>query len=211
MRSNELIIADRNHLESIKTSFAKNSSIDEKDEKWILKLAQLYKVKADDRAVTKPMLDELWKKVDIIPVSLALAQAAEESGWGTSRFASTGNAIYGQWTWGKDAIIPEKQRKDMGNYGIASFGTLQESVSAYMYNLNTHNAYAGLRKKRAELRTKNQKISGLVLAETLINYSERKEEYVKGLKAMINTNLLVPTDDAYLSSSEAIYLIPAAN
>ena len=157
------------------------------------------------------MLEELWKKVDIVPTSLALAQAAEESGWGTSRFASTGNAVYGQWTWGENAITPKKQRKELGNYGIAAFETLQQSVCAYMLNLNTHNAYASLRDKRAELRNKNQKITGLLMAETLTKYSERGEEYVQGLKSMINNNRLGPTDDAYLSNDPPIYLIPVVD
>ena len=126
-----------------------NGVISEKDQLWILKLAKIYKVELKDGQVTSTLIDALWKKVDIVPASLALAQAAEESGWGTSRFAAKGNAVYGQWTWGSNAITPEKQRKELGNYGIASFETLQQSNSAYMQNLNTHNAYASLREKRA--------------------------------------------------------------
>ena len=156
------------------------------------------------------MLDELWTKVDIVPVSLALAQAAEESGWGTSRFAATGNAVYGQWTWGENAITPEKQRKELGNYGIAAFETLQQSVCAYMLNLNTHNAYSSLRDKRAELRKKGEKITGYELAGQLTKYSERGEEYVKGLRSLMDYNLLNPTDDAYLSDDPPIYLVPVA-
>ena len=177
LRSNELILIDRNRLGEIKSSFNKNKALSEKKNIWVLKLAKLYKVNVTEDQVTGSMLEELWNKVDIVPPSLAMAQA-----WGTSRFASTGNAVYGQWTWGGNSIKPEKQRKELGNYGIAAFETLQESVSAYMLNLNTHNAYNGLRDKRAELRNKNQKITGLLMAETLTKYSERGEEYVKGLK-----------------------------
>ena len=211
LRSNELIMMDRKRLGEIKSSFNKNKTISEKDKTWVFMLSGLYKVNASEDQVTSSMLEELWNKVDIVPPSLALAQAAEESGWGTSRFATSGNAIYGQWTWGGNAIKPEKQRKELGNYGIAAFETLQESVSAYMLNLNTHNAYAGLRDKRAELRNKKQKITGLLMAETLTKYSERGEEYVKGLKSMINSNRLVPADDAYLSDNPPIYLVPAAD
>ena len=211
LRSNELIMMDRNRLGDIKSSFNKNKALSEKDKVWVIKLAKLYKVNVTEDQVTSSILEELWKKVDIVPASLALAQAAEESGWGTSRFASTGNAVYGQWTWGKNAITPEKQRKELGNYGIAAFETLQQSVCAYMLNLNTHNAYASLRDKRAELRNKNQKITGLLMAETLTKYSERGEEYVKGLKSMINSNRLSPTDDAYFSNDTPIYLIPVVD
>lgn len=210
LRSNELIMKDRNRLSELRSLFKQNTTLGEKDQVWILKLANLYKVKADQNQVTTAAMDELWSKVDIVPVSLALAQAAEESGWGTSRFAASGNAVYGQWTWGKNAITPEKQRKELGNYGIASFETLQESVCAYMLNLNTHSAYASLRSKRAELRKNGEKVTGPLLAEQLTKYSERGEEYVKGLKSMMDYNRLIPADDAYLGNGTPIYLIPVA-
>jgi len=208
LRANELVMIDRSRLEEIRSSFTQNKSISEKDTHWVLKLAKLYKVNSDEEQVTASMIHELWGKVDIIPASLALAQAIEESGWGTSRFTAIGNAIYGQWTWGEKAIVPEKQRKELGNYGIASFDALQESVCAYMINLNTHNAYANLRGKRAEMRKKGGKITGVVLAEQLTKYSERGEEYVKALKSLMRVNQLGPTDEAYLSNELPIYLIP---
>lgn len=208
LRANELIMVDRNRLSDIRSSYKKNTAISEKDQLWIFKLAKVYKVELKDGQVTPAMIDILWKKVDVVPVSLALAQAAEESGWGTSRFAAKGNAVYGQWTWGSNAITPEKQRKELGNYGIAAFETLQQSISAYMLNLNTHNAYSALREKRAELRDKNEKITGHFLAGQLTKYSERGEEYVKSLRSLMEHNLLSPTDDAYLSKDDPIYLVP---
>ena len=210
LRANELIMVDRNRLKDIRSSHKKNSAISEKDQLWILKLAKIYKVEVKDGQVTSDLFDELWRKVDIVPASLALAQAAEESGWGTSRFAAKGNAVYGQWTWGANAITPEKQRKELGNYGIASFETLQQSISAYMLNLNTHNAYASLREKRAQLREKSEKVTGHILAGTLTKYSERGEEYVKSLRSLMEYNRLGPTDDAYLSKDAPIYLVRKA-
>ena len=211
LRANELIMRDRNRLGDIKSSLSQNTPIAEKDQKWILKLAKLYKVNPVPDQVTESSIEELWEKVDIVPVSLALAQAAEESGWGTSRFAAEGNAVYGQWTWGKNAITPEQQRKELGNYGIASFETLQQSICAYMLNLNTHNAYASLRNKRTDLRKKGENITGYVLAGQLTKYSERGEEYVKGLRSLMEYNRLSPADDAYLSDDPPIYLIPVAD
>jgi len=211
LRANELIMMDRNRLGDIRSSLNQNTPIGEKDQKWMLKLAKLYKVNSVPDQVTESLIEELWEKVDIVPVSLALAQAAEESGWGTSRFAAEGNAVYGQWTWGKNAITPEQQRKELGNYGIASFETLQQSICAYMVNLNTHNAYASLRNKRAELRAKDQKIAGNILAGQLTKYSERGEEYVRGLRSLMEYNRLSPADDAYLSDAPPIYLIPVAD
>jgi uncharacterized FlgJ-related protein len=211
LRANELISIDRARLESIRSSFIQNSSTSKEEQNWIEKLAQLYKVEFGEGNISAAALDELWTRVDIVPVSLALAQAAEESGWGTSRFAAQGNAVYGQWTWGKNAIVPEQQRKELGNYGIASFETLQQSVCAYMLNLNTHNAYTSLRTKRAELRAKDQKITGHILAGQLTKYSERGDEYVKGLRSLMEYNRLSPADDAYLSDDPPIYLIPVAD
>lgn len=211
LRANELIMVDRNRLSQIRSSYMKSTAISEKDQSWILKLAKIYKVDVKDGQVTSALIDTLWKKVDIVPVSLALAQSAEESGWGTSRFAALGNAVYGQWTWGSNAITPEKQRKELGNYGIASFETLQQSICSYMLNLNTHNAYSSLREKRAELREKSEKITGHILAGQLTKYSERGEEYVKSLRSLMEYNLLGPTDDAYLSKGAPIYLIPKAD
>jgi uncharacterized FlgJ-related protein len=210
LRANELILTDRNRLEALRSSYMNEVPLREEDQAWILKLAALYKVQLEGDQITSKALDALWEKVDIIPVSLALAQAAEESGWGTSRFAALGNAVYGQWTWGKNAIKPEQQREELGNYGIASFESLQESVCAYMLNLNTHNAYASLRDKRAELRSHNEKITGYVLAGQLTKYSERGEEYVKSLRSLMEYNLLSPADDAYLTIDPPIYLIPVA-
>lgn len=209
LRANELIMQDRTRLGKIRTDLLEGTPLSPAEQLWVQKLATLYRVRTSEEPVTASMIEELWERVDIVPASLALAQGAEESGWGTSRFAAEGNAVYGQWTWGKNAIIPEQQRKELGNYGIAAFGSLQESVCAYMLNLNTHNAYAGLRTRRAELRKKGQKITGSVLAEQLTKYSERGEEYVKTLQNMMDYNRLSPADDAYLSDDPPIFLVPA--
>ncbi|MBN3521171.1 glucosaminidase domain-containing protein [Algoriphagus lutimaris] len=211
LRSNELILKDRDRLGEIRSSLKQSNSISKEDQTWIVKLAKVYKVEVKEDEISVDRVDELWKKVDIVPVSLALAQAAEESGWGTSRFAALGNAVYGQWTWGSNAIIPENQRKEKGNYGIASFENLQQSICAYMLNLNTHRAYSSLRDKRAELRRNNEEITGYILAGQLTKYSERGEEYVKSLRGLMDYNQLIPTDEAYLSSSPIIYLVPVAN
>lgn len=208
LRGNEWITRDRARLAEIRYSFNDGDSLAPVDRIWVLKLADLYKTDHEGE-VTLPVLDQLWEKVDIIPPSLALAQGAEESGWGTSRFAAEGNAIYGQWTWGNQAIVPEAQRKELGNYGIKAFESLQESVCGYLLNLNTHRAYATLRAKRAELRKSGQKVTGSVLADELVNYSERGEEYVKTLKNMMEYNRLEPTDDAFLSDKPPIYMVPA--
>ncbi len=207
--SNECIMKDRKHLEKIKVKIQNEGHLEQSDTDWLHKLALTYKLDIADYPKSNDLANALWERVDIIPTSLALAQAAIESGWGTSRFAEAGNSIFGQWAWGKDAIKPKEQRDGMGDYGIAAFASLQESVCAYMLNINTHNAYRDLRNRRAQLEKENQDVSGIILCEQLTKYSERGMAYVEDLKAMMNHNHLKGTDEAYLSDEAAIFLLRA--
>jgi len=154
---------------------------------------------------------ETGPSVDGVPVSLVLSQAAEESGWGTSRFAAEGNALFGQWAWGDKAIKPKQQRKGKGNYGIAAFDTTLDSVRAYMQNLNTHRAYGELRGKRAELREQGEPVTGRILAGTLTSYSERGAAYVETLHTIMNANRLDPADDAYLDDGPVYLMVPVGD
>ncbi len=174
LRSNEFILRDRARLEEIRPRVTGGGDLSADDRLWLTELAVAYGVVKDaDATVDAAVLDELLVRVDIVPVSLALSQCAEESGWGTSRFAAEGNALFGQWSWGGKGIKPQQQREGMGDYRIAAFETPLQSVMAYMRNLNTHDAYAGLRARRAELRAKGERMSGWELAKTLDKYSER--------------------------------------
>jgi len=194
--ANERIEGEKRLLERL---IARYPDWSEAGREQALALARRYKVIPADRAELAPEdLEELKLRVDTIPVSLALAQAAEESGWGTSRFAVLGNALFGQWDFSGRGMVPEKQRKELGNYGLARFDSPQESVDAYMLNLNTHPAYARLRARRAEMRKAGAKPSGYELAETLERYSERGEAYVKALHDIMRINRLAWTDDASL-------------
>ena len=152
----------------------------EKTVKWINKKYKAYKV-------TDKNISELIEKIDIIPTSIALAQAAKESGWGTSRFALEGNAIYGQWTWNGDGIEPLEKTKDQ-NHKILKFPLLRASVKAYINNLNTHRGYKSFRVKRAELRKKNMKLTGIDLIHELSNYAQTGKEYTKILEKIIKQN-----------------------
>ena len=126
-------------------------------------------------------------RMDIIPVSIALAQAAKESGWGTSRFALEGNAIFGQWTWDGQGIAPLK-RDSNKNHKILKFPILRASVKAYKNNLNTHKSYVKFRLKRKSLREDNKNIKGLSLTSTLKNYAQTGSEYTKILNQIITQN-----------------------
>ena len=136
----------------------------------------------------------------MIPVSIALAQAAKESGWGTSRFALEGNAIFGQWTWDGQGIAPLNREKNK-NHKILKFPILRASVKAYKNNLNTHKSYVKFREKREELRKKNKNISGLALTGTLKNYAQTGSEYTKILNQIITQNRLTDFEPVKLIGS----------
>ena len=135
--------------------------------------------------------------MDIIPVSIALAQAANESGWGTSRFALEGNALFGQWTWSKKGISPKNKDPDQ-SHKILQFQILKASVRAYKNNLNTHNAYKEFREVRAKLRQSETKITGLALTKYLKNYAAIGEKYTEIIEGIIVQNSLTDFDKANL-------------
>jgi len=206
LHANELILVDRKRLEGLRA--ADSGARSPEDEQWLTHLAAEYGVPVSAGGpISSAVMDELWVRVDIIPTSLALSQAAEESGWGTSRFASQGNSLFGQWTWGKAGMKPEDQRAHMGDYGLAAFETPLMSVVGYMLNLDSQAAYAELRSLRAAARAQGQAPRGRALAAGLSKYSERGEAYVTSLLALMTANKLDPADDAYLYGT-AIYLVP---
>ena len=162
---------------------------------WLNQLAQRYRLDSID-------FDKLKQRVDVVPVSLALAQAANESGWGTSRFAREGNALFGQWTWEPNqGIKPKEMQAGKGDYAVRRFDSLGASVAAYIHNLNTHSAYAPMRKKRASLRAANKPLSGAALAGGLIRYSQRGEAYVREIRGMISYNDFDRYDDSRLADA----------
>ena len=137
---------------------------------------------------------ELLARVNAIPASLALAQAANESAWGTSRFAREANNFYGQWCFQKGCgLVPAKRDKNK-THEVAAFKSPEESVEKYIHNLNSHNAYKTLRKIRMQLGLDNKLITGIELAEGLLHYSERGKEYISELQSMIKFNKLTRYD-----------------
>ena len=172
---NERIKKDRKYLLKI---LKENES--PKKTNWINKKYKEYRV-------SKKNIDELIEKMDIIPTSIALAQAAKESGWGTSRFALEGNAIFGQWTWNGVGMAPLDKDKDQ-KHKILKFPLLRASVKAYITNLNSHSSYKNFRKKRLELRANNKNLSGLDLIHELENYAQTGKEYTKVLEKIIKQN-----------------------
>ena len=186
---NERILADRKKLKAI----LKKKQTSDLEKQWLRQKLLEYKVK-------KGNMDELVERVDIIPTSIALAQAAKESGWGTSRFALEGNAIFGQWTWSGNGIAP-LDRESNKNHKILKFPILRASVKAYQNNLNTHKSYSSFRNKRMTMREKNRNIKGLELTETLKNYAQTGSEYTKILNQIIIQNRLTDFEPVRLVNS----------
>ena len=150
--------------------------------------------------VTNKDLSTLKVRMDEIPVSIAIAQAAKETGWGTSRFAQEGNALFGQWTWSGEGIKPAGA-DDGTTHKVMKFKVLQASVKAYQRNLNTHSTYRDFRSARAELRNENKKLDSITLTEHLDKYAETGKEYVRILQQIIRQNNLEDFDDAKLLPS----------
>ena len=183
---NQKIMDDRKKLFKI---LAKNfNTVGEKV--WLKRRFREYKIEDQD-------LSKLKIRMDIIPVSIALAQAANESGWGTSRFALEGNALFGQWTWSKKGISPADKDPDK-THKILQFQILKASVRAYKNNLNTHSAYKEFREVRAQLRQDDKQIVGLDLTKYLKNYAAIGEKYVSILENIIERNSLTDFDKANL-------------
>ena len=157
---------------------------------WLKRRFREYKIEDQDSG-------KLKMRMDIIPVSIALAQAANESGWGTSRFALEGNALFGQWTWSKKGISPKNKDPDQ-SHKVLQFQILKASVRAYKNNLNTHNAYKEFRETRAKLRQENKRIIGLDLTKYLKNYASIGEKYVVIIEDIIENNSLTDFDKADL-------------
>ena len=165
----------------------------DKEKSWLRLKLREYKVKKSD-------FKELSKRMDIIPVSIALAQAAKESGWGTSRFALEGNAIFGQWTWTGKGIEPLLKGKHQ-DHKILRFPILRASVKAYKNNLNTHKGYSDFREKRFSLRKRNKNIKGLALTGTLDKYAQTGKEYTEILEQIIKQNRLNDFERVQLTNS----------
>ena len=189
LSENEKILEDRNKLFRILGK--QSNTMGEKV--WLKRRFKDYDIKGEDIA-------ELKLRMDIVPTSIAIAQAAKESGWGTSRFALEGNAMYGQWTWGGEGIEPSKKDKEK-EHKILKFPKLQSSVAAYMKNLNTHRGYSEFRDKRSKIREKKQEVNGLDLVDYLYNYAQTGSEYVKTLKIIIQQNNLNDFDTSILMNS----------
>lgn len=188
---NNKILEDRNYLNQISSE----KSLREQETVWLDKKLKEYKVKAGD-------IEELKKRMDVIPPSLAIAQAAYETGWGTSRFAMEGNSLYGARTWKKGKGIVPNDRGEEQKFEVLSFKIIRASISSYKKNLNTHQSYNEFRKARAIQRKEKNRVFGLELSQYLNKYSEIGGVYVQRLKKIIEQNSLTDFDESVLSQKK---------
>ena len=189
IQENNFIKMDRKKLFSILNK-SKNTKA---QQKWLNSKFKQYGVVNNNLSTLKIRMDET-------PISMTIAQAAKETGWGTSRFAQEGNALFGQWTWSGEGIKPLGAEEDT-THKVMKFRVLQASVKAYQRNLNTHSSYKSFRNARAELRDEGKKLDSMVLSEHLDKYAETGKEYVKILQQIIKQNSLTDFDDAKLLPS----------
>ena len=189
LQENNNIRLDRKRLFNIINK--SNNTVLEK--KWLDKKYKQYGIPSKDLSTLKVRMDE-------VPVSLALAQAAKETGWGTSRFAQEGNALFGQWTWSGEGLKPKEAEENEG-HKVMKFNVLQASVRAYQRNLNTHKTYKEFRLVRAQLRDAGKPLDSIILSQFLDEYAETGEKYVQILQKIIKQNNLKDFDNARLLPS----------
>lgn len=197
LQANERLLAQRARLLAAEAALNADGALSAAERDWLVATAEAYRL--DPRHIGNS-LTTLKRRLDIVPPSLAVAQAAIESGWGTSRFATEGNALFGQWTDDGDAAIMPAAGDSGGIYGIRRFATLGDSVTSYMRNLNTHRAYRKFRALRAELRGTPGGLDGTKLAEKLGAYSARGADYIRAVQAIIAKNDLAALDRAKLAA-----------
>ena len=197
LHANEMILWDRKTLLKLLDKSRIGRTISTDEQAWLNKKAQEY-------GLAEPNLTELVRRIDVIPPSLALAQAAEESGWGTSRFAHEGNAIFGQRTWrGRNGIEPAR-REEGKTFKVRAFNRLIDGVMSYTRNLNGHIAYEEFRRAREVQRRRGRRLDGYNLVLTLKRYSERGDAYIESIRMLIRVNNLQAFDKARLSDQRVV-------
>ncbi|PHS79255.1 MAG: hypothetical protein COB59_02755 [Rhodospirillaceae bacterium] len=197
LQVNEQITQDRKRLKNLATA-QKQGPLQALDRLWLAVMAERYGTKRGD-------INAVLNRHDVVPPSLALAQAATESAWGSSRFVREGNAMFGQWTFSPQhpGIVPAG-RDEGKTHRIRAFASLYDSLDSYVTNLNKHRAYKEFREMRSAMRRQGQPLDGLRLAGTLHRYSERGADYVNELRAIIFSNDLRLVDGARLSPNATV-------
>ncbi len=193
LKVNEEILADRHQVLLLQKKISVGRELSDKQQNWLTELAARYDIPPGD-------VPELLRRVDAISPALALAQSAEESGWGRSRFAVKGNALFGQRSWDEGSGIVPQRRDEGSRYEVRVFPSLLDSVRSYARNLNGHPAYGDFRTRRAAMRARNAELDPYGLIETLTAYSERREHYVQSIQKILRIDNLEDLEGARLES-----------
>lgn len=191
---NREIIQERSRILSIREKISRREDLTASDIRYLSTLAELYELETDD-ITGQEFMTILLRRVDKIPASLALAQAANESAWGTSRFAQDGYNFFGQWCYTDGCGIVPSRRREGASHEVKRFESVKESVQAYIHNLNTFPSYQMLRRIRQQLRQQNRPVDGVSLADGLESYSSRGHDYIDEVQTMIYTNNLLARDN----------------
>ncbi len=182
---NSEIRTQRARLLELDRAYRDEATLSRRDRRWLNDLALEYEIDAPGEVEAETLLNTLKLRVDIIPLELALTQAAKESGWGRSRFAVEANNLFGQWCYDPGCGIVPANRAAGASHEVREFRSVSEAVRRYMNNLNSHERYLEFRLLRQKLRREDAPVTGLALADGLLYYSQRREVYVQRLKSMI--------------------------
>jgi Bax protein len=197
---NEQIMVERRVVEGVASKLRSRQVLSSAEIAEVRRLAGIYRLSGDSEQAVDiddpAVIDELLRRIAPLPVSMALAQAAEESAWGLSRFAAEGNALYGQWVWNDTAGMIPTARGGGETHSVRAFRDILESTLSYAHNLNTHWAYEGFRTMRANMLNASGRLDGNALAGALTRYSGRGQAYVDSLRSIIRANGLATLDQA---------------
>lgn len=184
---NAEIAAIREELEPYAAIANSGVALSQRERLWVIDLAERYRI--DTGALSdREIVNELMLRVDEIPVSMALAQAANESAWGTSRFALQGNNIFGEWCFEEGCGLVPRRRSSGASHEVQAFESIEESIDSYFLNINTHDSYSYLRELRADMRERGAVLNPMVLAQGLGRYSQRGDNYVDEVQNIILQN-----------------------
>lgn len=197
---NRLTTLDRLRLIAIDETLRNGGALTVSSRDWLLDIAARYEVAEADFGTRQAWLDELLFRVDVVPTSLALAQAANESAWGTSRFVREGNNVFGQWCFDPGCGIVPAQRQSGATHEVRSFATLHDAMEAYFLNINTNENYQFFRELRQTMKLQQRELDSLVLAFGLNRYSQRGRNYVDELQTIIVQNDLMARDGDYAAT-----------
>lgn len=182
---NDAIREQRERLDEVQQKIAQGGSLSGADRRWLDTLAGQYELESDEDATPQTLVNRLLLRVDTVPLELALAQAAKESGWGRSRFAVEANNLFGQWCYVEGCGMVPSNRPAGATHEVEVFSSVSEAMRRYMNNLNTHESYSDFRRLRQQLRASGEPLTGMAVVDGLTLYSERREAYVEDIRSMM--------------------------